>query len=285
MVVQLTEGAIAMLSSGEWQPADVKPVLQVIELRGIPSQTSSAVSGGEKPERYGLMLSDGLFFQKAVVATHRNSMVRSQQMQKGSVVQLREYVCNFIRDRPIFIIIDLDVIIGTCDLIGDAKSYPPTSNSASPINSYPLPWTVYPNRGPTAKNKATPRIIFIPIAALNPCQGRWTIKARVTSKQELIRYNNAKGDGKVFSFDLLDSDGGEIRVTCFNAVADQFFDQIEIGKVYYISKGSVKPASKAFNHLKNNHEILLNNTSTIQPCFDDGSIPRQQFQRVLLGDW
>ncbi|CAH1415012.1 unnamed protein product [Lactuca virosa] len=283
MAVQLTEGAIAMLSSGKWQPADVKPMLQVIELRAVPSQTSSAVSGGEKQERYRIMLSDGLFFQQAMVVAQLNELVRSQQMQKGSVVQLKEYVCNFIRERPIFIIIDLDVIIGTCDLIGDAKSYPPTSNYPSPINSYPLP--MYPNRGPTAKNKVTPRIIFIPIAALNPCQGRWTIKARVTSKQELIRYNNAKGDGKVFSFDLLDSDGGEIRVTCFNAVADQFYDQIEIGKVYYISKGSVKPASKAFNHLKNNHEILLDNTSTIQPCFDDGSIPRQQFQRVLLGDW
>lgn len=113
MAVQLTEGAIEMLSSGKWQPADVKPVLQVIELRGIPSQTSSAVSGGEKPERYGLMLSDGLFFQKAVVATHRNSMVRSQQMQKGSVVQLREYVCNFIRDRP-YVLLSLFFIRYVC---------------------------------------------------------------------------------------------------------------------------------------------------------------------------
>lgn len=100
MAVQLTEGAIEMLSSGKWQPADVKPVLQVIELRAVPSQNSSAVSGGEKQERYRLMLSDGLFFQQAMLATQRNELVKSQQMQRGSVVQLKEYVCNFIRDRP-----------------------------------------------------------------------------------------------------------------------------------------------------------------------------------------
>ncbi|CAI9275054.1 unnamed protein product [Lactuca saligna] len=357
MAVQLTEGAIEMISSGKWQPADVKPVLQVIELRAVPSQTAD-VSGGEKQERYRLMLSDGLFFQQAMLATQRNELVKSQQMQKGSVVQLKEYVCNFIRDRPILIVIDLDVIMATCDVIGDAKpfplrsgneppisrspspmqpsnqpattmgipqtymggsvprpanspiypphqdhntslhsygnplsthsvaavSHPPTNSYVRPIQpTYNQPPPMYANRGPMAKNEAPARII--PIAALNPYQGRWTIKARVTSKAELRRYNNAKGDGKVFSFDLLDSDGGEIRVTCFNAVADQFYDQIEIGKVYFISKGSVKPAAKAFNHLKNDHEILLDTTSTIQPCVDDdNSIPHQQFHFRSIAD-
>lgn len=134
----------------------------------------------------------------------------------------------------------------------------------------------YKNHGAIVKNEAPARII--PIAALNPYQGRWAIKARVTAKGDLRRYNNARGDGKVFSFDLLDSDGGEIRVTCFNAVVDCFYDTIEVGKVYLISKGSLKPARKNFNHLKNEWEIFLEATSTVELCPDeDGSIPSQQF--------
>ncbi|KAK6147638.1 hypothetical protein DH2020_018550 [Rehmannia glutinosa] len=126
------------------------------------------------------------------------------------------------------------------------------------------------------RNEAPARII--PIAALNPYQGRWAIKARVTAKGDLRRYNNARGDGKVFSFDLLDSDGGEIRVTCFNAVVDRFYDTIAVGKVYVISKGSLKPAQKNFNHLKNEWEIFLETTSLVDLCPDeDSSIPRQQF--------
>lgn len=161
---------------------------------------------------------------------------------------------------------------------------PPNSSYHQPSNStYNQPSPNYANRGPIAKNEAPPRII--PIAALNPYQGRWTIKARVTAKGELRHYNNPRGDGKVFSFDLLDSEGGEIRVTCFNAVADQFYHQIELGKIYMISRGTLKPAQKAFNHLRNDHEIMLDNTSTVQPCYeDDKSIPQQQFHFRPISD-
>ncbi|KAG0598564.1 hypothetical protein M758_12G084200 [Ceratodon purpureus] len=144
-----------------------------------------------------------------------------------------------------------------------------------PMAAY-QPAPVYGNRGPIVKNEAPARII--PIAALNPYQGRWTIKARITSKSDVRRFHNAKGEGKVCSFDMLDADGGEIRATCFNNVVDQFYDRVEVGKVYLISKGSLKAAQKNYNHLKNDWEIFLENQTTIEPCYDeDASIPQQVF--------
>ncbi|KAL6536746.1 Replication protein A 70 kDa DNA-binding subunit A [Orobanche minor] len=134
----------------------------------------------------------------------------------------------------------------------------------------------YKHHGAIMRNEAPARIILI--AALNPYQGRWVVKARVTAKGDLRHYNIAKGDGKVFSFDLLDSDGGEIRMTCFSVVADRFCDAIEVGKVYVVSKGSIKPAQRNFNHLKNEWEIFLEATSSVDLCPDENSsIPRQQF--------
>lgn len=167
-----------------------------------------------------------------------------------------------------------------CSSISNSNGLSSSGNNAQAFRpvlqpSYQPPQN-YKSHGAIMKNEAPARII--PIAALNPYQGRWAIKARVTAKGDLRRYNNARGDGKVFSFDLLDSDGGEIRVTCFNAVVDRFYNIIEVGKVYVISKGSLKPAQKNFNHLKNEWEIFLETSSTVDLCPDeDTSIPRQQF--------
>ena len=155
--------------------------------------------------------------------------------------------------------------------------------SSAPVNTYGRPAQPFyqqpppghMNRGPVTKNEATRAI---PVAQLNPYQERWTIKARVTSKTDLKHYNNQKGPGKVFSFHLLDAQGGEIRATCFNVQADQFFDLIEVDKVYLISRGSLKPAQKKFNPLNHEYEITLDFKTSIEVCpNDDSSIPRQQY--------
>jgi replication factor A1 len=146
-------------------------------------------------------------------------------------------------------------------------------HSAQP--SYQQAPPVYMNRGPVAKNDATSRVV--PVAQLNQYQNRWTIKVRVTAKTEIRQYVNAKGPGKVFSFDMLDEHGGEIRATCFNAQVDQFFDQIVVDKVYLISRGNLKPAQKKYNNLNHEYEITLDFSTSIQICPDDNSIPRQQY--------
>ncbi|XP_062220454.1 replication protein A 70 kDa DNA-binding subunit A-like [Phragmites australis] len=134
----------------------------------------------------------------------------------------------------------------------------------------------YRNHGTIMKNEAPAKII--PISALNPYLGRWAIKARVTAKGEIRRYHNAKGDGKVFSFDLLDSDNGEIRATCFNALVDRFYEGVEVGKVYVVSRGNLKPIKRDYNHLNNEWEIFLESQSTIELCPDENSsIPAQRF--------
>ncbi|CAN6336071.1 unnamed protein product [Urochloa humidicola] len=121
-------------------------------------------------------------------------------------------------------------------------------------------------------------IHITPINALSPYQVRWKIKSRVTAKTGLRHFTNAKGAGKVFSFDLLDAAGGEVRATCFNLQAEQYFDLIEVDKVYLISEGSLKPAQKKFNPLNNDYEIVVDSRTSIEiPSSDDGSIPKMQF--------
>ena len=40
-------------------------------------------------------------------------------------------------------------------------------------------------------------------------------------------WNNARGEGKMFSIDLLDEEGSEVKGTFFKADADKWFDQLQ----------------------------------------------------------
>jgi ssDNA-binding replication factor A large subunit len=45
-----------------------------------------------------------------------------------------------------------------------------------------------------------------PLISLNPYQGNWVIKVRVTNKGNLRTYKNARGEGCVFNVELTDED-------------------------------------------------------------------------------
>lgn len=85
-------------------------------------------------------------------------------------------------------------------------------------------------------------------------------------------WSNSRGDGKLFNFEIAD-ESGEIRITAFNKEADKFFTLVEPGKVYLISKATLKPANKQYNSLKNDYEMTLHANTSIVLCDDGQDVP------------
>ncbi|XP_019952555.2 replication protein A 70 kDa DNA-binding subunit-like isoform X2 [Paralichthys olivaceus] len=112
----------------------------------------------------------------------------------------------------------------------------------------------------------------MPIETLHPYLSRWTIRARVTNKSNIRTWSNSKGEGQLFTFEIVD-ESGEIRVTAFNKEVDKFFSLVEQGKVYYISKATLKVANKQYTKVKNQYEITLHAQSSIVLCDDSQGVP------------
>jgi len=123
-----------------------------------------------------------------------------------------------------------------------------------------------------------------PIKTLNPYQTKWVIKARVTKKGDIKEWTNAKGSGKLFGVDFLDSDGGEIHASGFREEVDRFYPLLEVNKVYLISKCSVKPSNPKFSTVKNEYELTFNPQTIIQPAKDDNAIPTISFNFRSIAD-
>jgi len=127
---------------------------------------------------------------------------------------------------------------------------------------------------------------IVPIKILHPYQNIWTIRARVTSKTPMKEFarKTGTGTGKLFSVDLIDQAGDEIRATAFNEVAEKLFNILEVGNVYIISKGDIKVANKKFTTIPHSFEITFNSTTVVSPDSGDlsGSIPSVHFSFVPI---
>jgi ssDNA-binding replication factor A large subunit len=94
---------------------------------------------------------------------------------------------------------------------------------------------------------------FFPISELSAYQNKWTIKAKVTNKAPMRTFGSG---GKVFSCEFNDNSGC-IRASFFGEAATKFVDVVQAGKVYTVSKGTVKVGNKQYNNTGHKYELTF----------------------------
>ncbi|KAK1273384.1 hypothetical protein QJS04_geneDACA008000 [Acorus gramineus] len=294
MAKSITPNAISsLLSNPSPDPSltDVPEiVVQVVDLKPI----------GNSNTRFTFMASDGKMKIKAMLPTHISSEVHSGNLQNLGLIRILDYTCNSIPNQP-----EKALIVTKCEVVSPSleteiksevkidetgivlkpkhemivkpKQEMVSKSAAQIVHEQNV------NNAPAARMAMTRRVY--PLCSLNPYQGSWTIKVRLTNKGNLRQYNNARGEGHVFNVELTDQDGTQIQATMFNEAAKKFYPKFELGKVYYISRGTLKVANKQFKTVQNDYEMTLNENSEVEEIAGEGSfIPETKFNFVKVED-
>ena len=163
------------------------------------------------------------------------------------------------------------------------KAAPPGNNSAS--NAYGTYGSGANQNAAPQSGMAADNIATMPIVAINPYNNNWTIKARITNKSAIRSWNNAKGSGTLFSVDLLDDQGSEIRGTFFKEACDKWYPILEQGKVYRFSGGKAKPVqNRQYNNLNSQYEITFDNASQIVGPIDNSAIKTAHYDLKKISE-
>ncbi|WVZ55988.1 hypothetical protein U9M48_006580 [Paspalum notatum var. saurae] len=297
----VTPGAVSyIVANPSVGPDAVVPdlIVQVLELKAI----------GGMGNRFNFQASDGKDKIKAMLPSHfAAAEVRSGNLQNLGLIRILDYTCNEVKHHDkVLIITKCEVVCKAldADISTEAKKEEESAivlkpkdegmAVAKPENAPPVvlkpkqelksaSQIVNEQRGnaaPAARLAMTRRVH--PLISLNPYQGNWVIKVRVTSKGNLRTYKNARGEGCVFNVELTDEDGTQIQATMFNEAAKKFYPMFEVGKVYYVSKGSLKIANKQFKTVKNDYEMTLNENAVVEEAEGEVFIPQVQYTFVKI---
>ena len=284
---QLSAGICARLS--EASPTEIEELgsgytVQLLSIKKVTNPPNSTAT----IDRYRIILSDGVHFVQAMLATQLNELVSNGDIVKNSIVVIDKLTCNFVHEKRfehcpfdgrsfsclsrLIIILNFHVVSTDEEKIGNPVAFPDSSGPSTnmlgetselSVGSTSTFVSSTRSHGSQSSNIGKHGRSIYPIEGLSPYQNNWTIKARVTQKSEIKTWSNQRGEGKLFNVTLMD-ETGEIRATGFNAVVDELYDKLEEGKVYYISKGRVNLAKKKFSNVQNDYEMSLEKNTVVE---------------------
>jgi replication factor A1 len=125
---------------------------------------------------------------------------------------------------------------------------------------------------------------YTPLSLLTTFSKDFQILVRVLKKSDLKTFNSSpnKSGGTLFSFNVLDEEGNEMQVTCFNKAVQKFYNTIAENKIFEITGGYVKINNQKFTSVKSEYKIVIDENSQVVEKMDDGSIQHQKYNFVKI---
>ena len=279
---QLTEGICQRLNFGDKDEESLwntKPTLQFLSIKKVvaSSATNSPNNqGASTNDRYRIIISDGLHFLQAMLATQLNYLVEEDRIGKNTIAAIESMSCQHIMEKRsvcslllllrmahhhvrLVILLSLRVLQRDAQKIGNPApilTQQPQAKTDSPVNvTTSTPVTTAPVSAPAVQNRQS-EIPLYPITGLTPYQNNWRIKVRVVQKSDIRTYSTQRGDGRLFNVTLMD-DTAEIKATAWNAMVDELYEKLQENRAYFISRARVNLAKKRYSTVQNDYELSL----------------------------
>lgn len=254
-------------------PLSLEPVFQIIKFEKVDQ------AGEEKP-RVRVNLSDGVHYIKGILSSSYTGHFDKGMIKNLSLVKLGTYYVRSYHENYFVYIQKLEEFEDCSKKVGNPVSITTKKNSLP--DPVPQVETRDVDLGRTPTKKAKMEEGITPVAAINPFLNKWTIKGRVVLKSDVRKFTTQKGEGKIFSLEIVD-ESAQIKLVAFNDAVDIFYPIFEVGKAYQVSKGVVKMANKQYANNNMDYEIHLDKTTEVNQV-QDGSEPKYFFNFTSIKD-
>lgn len=126
--------------------------------------------------------------------------------------------------------------------------------------------------------------LYTTLSTLNTFSRDIKVLIRIINVSQLRTYVNEKGEGHLLNVIVIDQEGTEMLVTCFNKLAHKYSEKLKEGHVYELTGGYVKVNQKRFKTTNSDYQLILNENSTIKEVSDDGTITKLKVNIRKLGE-
>jgi replication factor A1 len=92
-------------------------------------------------------------------------------------------------------------------------------------------------------------------------------------------WNKPNSQGNLFSCTLKD-ESGSVRATAFKEDADRLYKDLQVGKTYIITRGSIKPTNKRYDNTGHEYEITFGRDTTVQEVQSGGFAIEYAFKKI-----
>ncbi|KAL6122825.1 hypothetical protein NUSPORA_00084 [Nucleospora cyclopteri] len=237
-------------------PLSKEPVVQITAANRMVTQDGKV--------RYKINISDGKHFMKCIFSSDISAQIDSGTIQVKSIVKITSY-SHRQKDTTVYLLVSALGGSKNCDeIIGNPTSILSKTENSVQKTEKQVQKQPADHEKINKKRKITSDTDgkITKIKDINPFLNNWKIKGRVVAKTDIRKFNTKNGEGKVFSFEILDQTM-QCKVTSFGEIVDIFFPLIENNKIYSISQGTVKMANKQYTSNNFDYEIYLEKNSLV----------------------